>query len=463
MLFSHLKNDVVDDSPGYNHLKNDLINHINKSEKVSPFELYKNEVDHYMELIMMSDNLDDLQESFSFFNFFLVENDLIFPPLILNKLLFLISNHQNQNIGKLLKLIRLTTSFDSPMQDFYVENQIFNLLHPYFPHEEVINTYANLSLKSPMFREFLLNSNILTFILQNINNEQYFECLINLTKALLYKIDDFSYENFNRNNGNDFVIRLFIELFNFLIFRVGSDEKTILIVGAFRDFIEADIRFLDYFISQNFLRIFLKYKTNDLLYIRTVLRICDIMFCKNGEVVHYLLSLNILDWIHSIIFVDNQEIRSLSFQLLYDLVDYHPSITDDLIRNDMHVFILPEFSGKASIRYKRALYKFSCILLQNITTEFLDELISNKIIDIIIHEISLIDADDDDSVLVLDAILKLQQFLEHDAVHDIIYRIKHEEEFTNWILDAAESENETVADTAYIVKSFLEGIEEEET
>lgn len=399
--------------------------------------------------IMFNDNLAFLKNDFDFLSSYLVKNDYIFPHEFIIKILLFLKEDQNfQEIRAVLRLLKQITAFDSEMQQILIENDIFNLLSPYFLNEEVIDTFSNLSLATNEAKVYLLNSNIIEFIIDNINDEDHFECLILLSRNILYCNDSFSFDEY---------ISQFIQLFHLVLSKFNSynDASVIASINAIRDYINADENFFDDFISNDFLLILLNGIIFSYDFLRPLLRICEIIVdnCK-VDGAQYLINNNIIGLIAEIVFNENQEIRTLCFIILYNLVDYSPEIIDDLINDDFHTIAVSEFNRKSSFRCRSFIFKF-CSLLVKSSSEYVIELIETGVVNILIENPFILEEDDDDWYILLDAIYRLKYFLDYGIVQDQINEMLDNEDFMEWIDNACQSKAENISSLAFSIRTEI--------
>lgn len=402
--------------------------------------------------INANNDLSILIDDFFFLISYIEKKDFVFTTdFILKVLSFLKDEQDTQEKQIVLKLLRLMTAFDSPMQQILINNHIFDILFKYFPNEEVIDTFSNLSCANSDARSYLLNSGIINFIFQYIDSIDHFECLIHLSQNLLCRMANFQYDNY---------IPQFIQLFHKIISLINKEIEFSpdLIVGAFRDYVDADDRLLDDFLINNQLEVFLNLYSRDYNFLRPLLRICEtIIYQKKEDGAHYLINCNIIHFITEIIFNGDREIRVFSFNFLYLLVDYAPDITNNLISQDFHTILFSEFNDKLPIRYRTFIYKFCCLLLVNSSPQYLTELIKVGIVDMLVDYPSILIHERDWGIL-LDGIVKIVKFNgfeDSEIIQEKLKDIKENQEFIDWLYEACQSRKSDISELANMVESLL--------
>jgi hypothetical protein len=149
-----------------------------------------------------------------------------------------------------IEAIRLIMSFPSPMPTFLLHEGVLDLIIDRFP--TTLLALENLSLGSPECRDAVLRSPVLEQVWGLLASDDQVTEVANLMGALTYSHFDVPFDFSD-----------FLEFFTaFLVALVGKydpekPEVCASIVTASCDFIQADERFMEFFVSQDYLGRFL--------------------------------------------------------------------------------------------------------------------------------------------------------------------------------------------------------------
>ena len=448
-----LKNDESNDFEIQNQLKKEFKNHFNSNDEKRKMQ---NLINEKINFILNNDDIDQLEDEFNFFIKYLKTNDYILPVEFLDKLKYFLINSNGKDIKTLLKLIRFTTSFKSDMQKFYINPNYINILSSFLPNDEIFDTFANLAVENQDAKDLFLGFHILEYLEKFIDDYEHFPSAVYFSNAILYNINEITNEEYISG-----FIRLYQMIWNKLFNsseRCDDDFYTIG-VKAFRDYIEADERFMNNFLQLNQIIPFINLSNmnSNFDYNRALLRICEIMIYYKKELAStYLLKNNIIEWLHQFFASEFQELRRLSFLNMYCLIDCIPPLSDELVKLDIHTCAIFEFnSDNTSYQYKLVLFKFLCILFNNASQNYILELIDSNLFDLLINNITLLDDERTLWVPMLECILKLRYFMENSQVRELVKRIKSNSDFCYWLHDAEECDKYNIADLGYLSLGFL--------
>lgn len=437
-----------------------FVNNLYEEDYSDPeFEELQKNVSMSINSILDSDNIANLKEDFIFLNDYIeYKDDYVFPSNFVQKVLFFVKEKREApDIQVVLRLIKFITSYDSIMQQFLLDNGIFDILLPYFPNEEVIDTFSNLACAKAEAKIYLLEISIVDFIIENINDLEHFDWLVILARNILYRNGDFSYEPY---------VEQFIKLFHIIFSKVNSieNDSVEIVISAARDYIEADDNFFNDFIENNYLLLFTKITINTYEFIRPLLKISEIIIDKKREDgAQCLIHSKILELIFTkFIYNENQEIRNFCFALLYILINHNPSIADDSIVQDCHTIALSEFNGDSTFQYKISIFKFCCVLIRFASFQNIIELIKEGIVDMLIEDPTVLQRESD-WIILIEAVCRLKNFEDNEIVHNQFISMKNSEDFYNWIQELSASEDCEMAGFARAINDEFSAVNDDDS
>lgn len=417
---------------------------------------------------LFSNSLESQLSSIKFFEYNLREFDIILPPRYIEITMNILHSHaQDQEIvNMILKLYRHCTSFQSEMQAILSEKNVIDLITPFFPSQDVLVIYGNLSIPSRSIRDRLLSMGILNQIISLlfINNGEpplqintdIFEYAVNLLNCLICKLDGFDYSKYFSE---------FIRIFEILhsLYANATVEQALIIIRAFSDYVDADVAFISEFQSKCQLRIFLEKDFDDDKISRWILDIIiSITFTFGTEGAEFLSKIQIIDWISKRILSKSPKVVERCFFVLTQIIQLITSphfFTNECINRNFLVIAIDKFNSNIKYRLKITLYRFICSVFAKATTSMIPLMINDKALELIAYnydiisdnyEFDEIDDREHDWLLIFYAFQRIIPFYSHEytdqneiasAIRDSISQIKRNDEFIDWLFKLRELEN----------------------
>ncbi|KAH0792304.1 hypothetical protein GPJ56_003830 [Histomonas meleagridis] len=324
------------------------------------------------------------------------------------------------------------------MTDLIFNNNIIAIAIQNFPSSYSFGIFINLSLSSPIYREALIQAGIFQQLFSILNDPMslYHIQAIHLSDSLLYKLEDFDYSNF---------IDAYISLFQILFSKINTSDALLLhqLLRFIRDFIEADQRFLLYFVNNNFYPQILSLDVTDTNCIYNIIKISDNICYYFNEGIPFLIQHNIIEYLSNTLLNSDQRIVEVSFYLLSQMIFEDNSIADLCVESSFQRIAIAKFNGESKHHLKQAAYEFLCQLMLNTTENYYVELNGDRCIYVLLSYIYLCEEENrSDMCAVIDRFLKTRA---EDEIQLVMSEMEGEDDFIEWLERGAEGNDEDVA------------------
>ncbi|OHS96052.1 hypothetical protein TRFO_10238 [Tritrichomonas foetus] len=444
MQFENLKNEKDDSFQPLNLIPPDVKKLFQTEEEKEKFISY-----------IFTDDINLQKLSVQYFSYYMKYNDIILPFDYLNRVLYLFSEiTQTSNeefLHLLIVLFRRCSGFESPMQDYLIKQNIQNLILPFFPHKNVLVILGNLSINSLTFRRNLLNHDIIDNILPlvNLDNSDFDEA-VTLLNSLVFYLPDFDFSDF---------VDSFIAAFCYLhsLYDDALIEKCEVIIKAFGDYVYSDKRFLDNFLQNEQLDIFISKDLNSNTVYENILDICISIVDVHYDVgTNYLVSKGILDWLGSQLLSDSLAVLRNCYQLLFEMLKNVQELADEYIKSIFLIQAIDRIRNPITYKLKIEIYKFICLTFSSASTSQVEDMLNEHVFDVIASNVRLFDDNQENWSLILNAILKLQPMMYHPSVKQALQKLEYNDEFYEWFQeDLREFADEKLSDEIDMVCDLL--------
>ena len=340
----------------------------------------------------------------------------------------LILNFNNNNLIDLSSLIIRKLIINKIQINYILNQNIINIILLKLNFFYILYLLSIMSHNKKII-PILLENYILNLLIKKFKN-------IDLNDKELYYytilLNGFVYFKFNFEDYYNLIIECFNLLKNFL--NHSNKEISRQICFAFRDFIESNEIFLNYFINLNILPIFFQFQdleiNEDSGY--AVLKICIIISLNYKEGINYLIKNNILEYLDYMFFSPNEQDRALVLKLLGYLIINYNEIFDIYCELNFIQMTCDLININSSINLINSCLKFliDLLIVCKNNLKWIEELMNLNVLNILINNIMLIDKnDEEDTIEALMIILYLNQN------NLFINKLIKNEEFIDWLND----------------------------
>jgi hypothetical protein len=266
--------------------------------------------------------------------------NLVIPPPSLLNLLHLAASDDDEIAAPACIVLGLSMSFDSPVPTFLLQNGLLEIVNSRFPSAPVFPILANFSASNIESRAAVFECGVvqtLPSLIQSIECDFKIE-ISQLLSALTCDLDaPFSFEPFRTE-----LFPVFQALFS--QFDPSNESLCGFIITAFADFVSADIEFASFFVTQNFLPLFLSNPFTDPI-ARHVLHILTAIADANA--LEYLMELKAIEWAENCLFraCDDVHCAVYNFFGVFLIQADDPRVNDDWDARGMAEDAMMRFSG----------------------------------------------------------------------------------------------------------------------
>jgi hypothetical protein len=198
--------------------------------------------------------------------------------------------------------LRFLMSFNSCMSTFLLHNGVLDIISLHFPAPPTIAVLSNLALSTSECRISVFECGVLSQVedMLNLGDTDLVSQIAHLLSCLTFAFDEpFCFDPF---------VEILIPLFASLFSKYDSENESLCreIVGALRDFVDADERFAEFFVSQSWLSPLLSSSSADDFLVQKLLRILEAL--SNWGQIEYIVASGGITWAENRLFSESEEV-----------------------------------------------------------------------------------------------------------------------------------------------------------